>query len=274
MTLAASSTPILGRRPAPSAVVLAFALCMMMLAALALPGGARAAAGGRARALALAGRARPGGYELLLARRAASGRWRWAPLGTLSDPATEGEPWTGYECLTGDGRYAVLVTAPQSAASDPVARDRGATAYAVAIGTGRAWVLARDVALKYYNPGCGAGSRVALTRSLGHDQAVTQVVLADLTAHRSRTFTVRGQATSAIPVRDGVAVATGTAVDLLRPSGARVRLLSTRATAYDLRAARGGGLDALVPTESGRRADLWHVAHGAAPRRLGRAPIA
>jgi hypothetical protein len=165
------------------------------------------------------------GYHVFAAKE--TEQWAWRPIATIQPRGRADEPWIGYHCVTGSGRYVVATVAPRSAANSPVARDRGAAAYVVDLDTNDVRPLAAGVALKYHSPGCGRRDTVALTRNLGRDQARTEVLLASARSARiTRTWSVRGQLTSAVPagtgawaVRGNSIVRLGRRVSTLRRAG-------------------------------------------------------
>jgi hypothetical protein len=190
----------------------------------------------------------------------ASERWAWRPLATLKPLETAGEPWIGYHCLTGDGRQVVATVAPRSAANSPTARDRGAFAYAVDVRTGKVRPLASGIALKYHTPGCGLGARATLSRSLGRDQARTQLLLVDARRGKVlRTATVRGQVTSAVPVGRQIWAARGSSIVRVDRRGTR-RIVRTAGQPFNLRPSRPG-VDFLM-TRASSRVQVRSLARG------------
>lgn len=190
-----------------------------------------------------------GGYHLFTG--IATERWAWRPLATLRPLDAAGEPWIGYHCLTGNGRQIVATIAPRGAANSALARDRGAFAYAIDVRTGRVRPLAAGVALKYHTPGCGLGSRATLSRSLGRDQARTQLLLVDTRRGKVlRTVTVRGQVTSAVPVGKQIWGTRGSDIVRVDRRGAH-RIARTGGRPFSLRPSRPG-VDFLVAGRSSR----------------------
>jgi hypothetical protein len=252
------------RRGLPAALVAAFVASLAVGAPAsashpAAPTGdqrvLRSAPGAADRDLIVTARSSTDGYQLYAAR--ADERWAWRPLASIQPAGNTAEPWIGYHCVTGDGRYVVAVVAPRHAANVPVLRDRGALAYVVRVRDGRVRPLVAGVALKYHDPGCGQSRRATLTRNLGSDQAATEVLVADLPAARvARRLRVRGQVTSVVPTRNGIVGSSGRAIVKLTARGAR-RLAVFDGQPYLLRSA-GRAVDLLV---AGRheRADAWRV---------------
>jgi hypothetical protein len=138
------------------------------------------------------------GYHLFLARGASA--YAWTPLATIKPTGLDVGAWTGYSCLTGDGKYAIAVVAPSYFTNSPLLRDRGAFAYVVDVRTGAVRPVVAGVALKYYSPCCGAGDTAILTRNMGDDQARTQLLSVNAaTAAIGYSVDLPGQVTSAVP---------------------------------------------------------------------------
>ena len=124
----------------------------------------------------------------------------------LRPVADSGPPWSGYQCLSRDGRYAAVTVAAASAANSPEARAHGAFAYAVDLSTGNVTPLASGVSLYYYSPGCGVGDSAVFTSRPNADASTTRLLRVDLRTGRwLSNQTVRGQLTSAVPVTGGIA---------------------------------------------------------------------
>ena len=70
----------------------------------------------------------------------------------------------------------IAVVAPWHVQNSAVGMASGALAYAVNAHTGAVRPLDAGVSLAYFNPGCGAGSKVALTRFGGQADQTTQVL--------------------------------------------------------------------------------------------------
>ena len=58
----------------------------------------------------------------VLAASESSG-YAWRTVATLGDPAVETDLWVGQACVTAAGRYAVVVYAPEQAATWPRRRE-------------------------------------------------------------------------------------------------------------------------------------------------------
>jgi hypothetical protein len=221
----------------------------------------------------LAGTGDADGYRLYIAR--SSEQWRWQPLAVLAPGGTGDEAWVGSQCLTGDGRTAVAVVAPWHAVNDPAGEDRGGVAFAVDLATHRTRVLASGVSLYYFDPGCGAGHDVALTRYLGTDQHITQMLRVDvLTGTVRQLAMVPAELTSAIPAAGGLLAIRGAQLVRIAGSGAgaagtsgtaaggRVQVVAAlRGRPYSLRPDAVGGADLLTAGGNGT-STAWRWAAG------------
>ena len=186
------------------------------------------------------------GYHVELGRGGSGYVWREV---ALLRPAGLDEPsWTGYQCLSGDGRYAAVAIEPTSAVNIQAARDRGAFAYSVQLSTGRVLPLASGVALKYFTPGCGVGDSAVFTLNLGSNEAQTELLNTDLaTGKITETVTLPGQVTSTVPTGRGLVGVAGSSLVRIVPgsgtTGHTRALAHTGGDAYDLRPAADGGID-------------------------------
>jgi len=215
------------------------------------------------------GRGDQDGWHIYAA--SSGGGWRWQPLASLQPGGVGDERWIGQQCLTGDGRFVVAVVAPWHAQNDEGGRDRGAFAYVVDAHSGAVRPLLAGVSLAYFDPGCGVGGRVALTRFLGSDQQATQVTVADAatgTVAWRRQLT--GELTSAVPAGDGgqVIAARGGAVEQFGPAGLPAIVGRVAGQAFDLRPDDSGGVDLLAARPGDHTAAAWRLA-GHALMRLG-----
>ena len=145
------------------------------------------------------------GYHLAVATGTAGGRWRQVAI--LDPDGIEDSSWTGYQCASGDGRYAAVVILPASAVNTPSLREHGAFAYSVDLATGAVRPVATGVAATYSDPGCGTGDDAVFTAALGQNEQTTQVIRASLATGRvERQASVPGQFTSGVPMAGNGAV--------------------------------------------------------------------
>ncbi|MEV4325292.1 SGNH/GDSL hydrolase family protein [Microbispora rosea] len=200
------------------------------------------------------------GYHLYAAGPADG--WTWHALATIQPGHGEDERWIGQQCLTGDGRWVVVVVAPWSAANSEAGMNSGGMAYAVDAHTGAVRPLASGVSLAYFNPGCGTGSEVALTSYLGRDQRPTRVGVLDVASGRqTRTTTVRAEITSAVPAGDRIVAARGgDLVDVTDDRIAALHRFPGRVT--DVTPSAGGGVHLIAHVGGTGEAWGWAAGHG------------
>ena len=123
----------------------------------------------------------------------------------LDPDGIDDSSWTGYQCVSGDGRFAAVSILPTSAVNLEAARDHGGFAYSVNLSTGQVRPVATGVGLMYFSPGCGTGDDAVFSLYPGTGQTSTQLLTADLaTGSVTSAITVTGQLSSAVPSgRDG-----------------------------------------------------------------------
>jgi GDSL-like Lipase/Acylhydrolase family len=203
----------------------------------------------------------------VLAAREASG-YTWRSVATLGDPGVQTSLWIGQACVTGSGRYAVVVYAPEQAAN--MAGQQGVLGRAaiVDLRTGAVRDLGGGFSIAYFDPGCGTGSQAVLTRGgwandTSNAAMSTTLVLADaVTGRVAATVKAPGQVTSAVPYGGQIAAAGGGGVEQISASG-RTRLLAAAAAVpYELTPAADGSLG--YQTVAGKKVDLWQLAGGRA----------
>lgn len=197
------------------------------------------------------------GYHIYRARE--DTLWAWEPLATIRPLAASEDSWVGYQCVTGSGDYVVVVVAPRRFVNSPLLRDRGAFAYAVNTRSGKVTPLLSGVALKYFNPGCGAADQVALISHLGRHQPGSEIVIIDARSGRiGARFGVGDQVVSAVPVDGGVIGTRGNSLLEINEDGARL-IGRVAGQPYSL-TPTDAGVFFLVATDSDRdRAQLWRL---------------
>lgn len=189
--------------------------------------------------------------------------YRWRDVAVLRPDNLDVASWTGYECTSGDGRFAAVTVLPSTAVNQQAGRDHGAWAYSVDLASGQTRFVASGVALAYHSPGCGVGADAVFARTLGVEQGETQVLDVDLASGNVlSTGSVTAQVTSVVPTPSRLVGAVGASlVSLPRQSGpvhARV-VAAVAGTPYELRAAVDGGVDYLTKAVAGTEAQIWHV---------------
>jgi RHS repeat-associated protein len=206
------------------------------------------------------------GYHLDLGREASGFAWR--EIVVLSPAGYDASSWTGYQCLSGDGRYAAVAILPTSAVNVQAARDHGGFAYSVDLATGQVHPVAAGVALQYDSPGCGIGDTAVFSVSMGADEQTTQLLVASLPTGRvASALTVAGQVTSAVPGRGELLGVLGS--DLVRipvQPGTRSARPTVVATVggqpYDVRPSSDGGASFLDVRAGAATATAEHEAAG------------
>ena len=206
------------------------------------------------------------GYHLLLGREAAG--FAWQEVALLRPAGRDESSWTGYQCLSGDGRYAAVAILPGSAVNHQAARDHGAFAYAVDLADGAVHPLASGVGLKYFSPGCGAGDKAVFTLDTGVDDRDTGLLQADL-AHGTVdvSMTVPGQVTSAVPAEAGIVGVQGRQLVAVTKDARTTPIAQVDGDAYELRPVTGGV--AYLATKAGSRTATAMLAKGGVTTSLG-----
>jgi RHS repeat-associated protein len=203
------------------------------------------------------------GYHVEVGRGA--GNFAWHEVALIKPAGLDESSWTGYQCVSGDGKYAAVAMEPMTLVNQQAARDRGAFAYSVNLSSGKVLPIASGVALKYYSPGCGTADQAAFTISLGSNEERTEVVSANLaTAAIKQSVTVSGQVTSTVPTATGLVGAMGSNLVNLPAgsSGAPTLLARTPGDVYDLHPTADGGLSFLNADPSSTTATARHEAAG------------
>jgi len=186
-----------------------------------------------------------GGYHLFAA--AAGDGWRWHALATLQPGGYSEEAWIGEHCTTGDGRYVVAVVAPWSANNTAAGIAAGGIAYAIDAHTGAVRPLASGLLLSYFNPGCGTGSTVALSRYTSADQSSTQVLAVDAATGRvSAAPVIANQVTSSVPVAGTLYAAEGHRLVRIGADGAVSTVAAHQGPVFDLTPNAAGAVDYLA----------------------------
>ncbi|WIX90340.1 RHS repeat-associated core domain-containing protein [Amycolatopsis sp. DG1A-15b] len=199
------------------------------------------------------------GYHLEVGRESSGFAWREVAL--LHPAGFDDSSWTGYQCLSGDGRFAALAILPASAVNIQDARDHGAFAYSVDLASGTVHALAGGVGLKYYSPGCGAGDVAVFTVAI--DQQ-TKLLNADLAAGKiTGSVTASGQITSAVPTRTGIVGAAGNRLVSVPAMGSPAVIASVTGAVYDVRPSADGGVSFLHTAPGTKVATAAHEHAGA-----------
>ena len=211
--------------------------------------------------LAIDGWGDTAGYHLEVGRESAG--FAWHEVAVVEPAGMDAPSWTGYQCLSGDGKYAAVAVLPTPVVNQQAARDHGAFAYSVELATGKVMPIAAGVGLKYYSPGCGAADTAVFTLLVGDNDENTELLTADLaTGKVAASSTTPGQVTSAVPTGDGVVGVLGGTLVGIDAKGAATRVATLGETAYDLRPAADGGVTFLTTGKSSPTATVRHEKAG------------
>jgi RHS repeat-associated protein len=184
------------------------------------------------------------GYHLELGRE--SSGFAWQEVALLHPAGLDESSWTGYQCLSGDGRFAAVAMLPASVVNQQAARDHGAFAYSVELASGTVRPVARGVGLKYFSPGCGTGEEAVFTLDVGANDQNTQLLSVNLASGKvDSSTTVAGQLTSAVPTATGVVGVAGSRLVSVSGKGTPTVLATVAGDAYDLRPSADGGVSFL-----------------------------
>ncbi|WP_432855269.1 DUF6531 domain-containing protein [Amycolatopsis sp. CA-161197] len=194
------------------------------------------------------------GYHVELGREIAG--FAWQEVALIHPAGFDDGSWTGYQCVSGDGKYAAVAILPASAVNTQAARDHGAFAYSVNLGTGVVHALAGGVGLKYYSPGCGTGDAAVFTVAL---DGQTRLLTANLaTGKIGADTTSPGQITSAVPTAFGVVGVAGNRLVSISAKGIPTVVATLPGDVYDVRPAADGGVSFLHAKPGTRTATAAH----------------
>jgi RHS repeat-associated protein len=197
------------------------------------------------------------GYHLELGRESAGFAWREVAL--IHPAGLDDSSWTGYQCLSGDGKFAAVAVLPQSAVNQQAARDHGAFAYSVNLSSGAVRPLAGGVGLKYFSPGCGTGDEAVFSLDVGPNDQNTRLLSANLATGRvDGSVTVPGQVTSSVPTATGIVGVAGSHLVSVPVKGKPTVLATVADDAYDLRPSADGGVSFLHARLGAKTATAAH----------------
>jgi RHS repeat-associated protein len=222
--------------------------------------------------VAIDGRGDAQGYHLQLGRE--SSGFAWHEVALIHPVGFDDASWTGYQCLSGDGRFAAVAILPASAVNQQAARDHGAFAYSVDLASGTVRPLAGGVGLKYFSPGCGTGDEAVFTLDVGSNDENTELVSANLaTGKVDGSVTVPGQITSAVPTASGIVGVAGSRLMSVPAKGNPTVIATVAGDAYQLRPAADGGVTFLTTTPGTTTAIAVHE-HAGTTATLGSGSLA
>ncbi len=188
------------------------------------------------------------GFHLFVARERDA--FAWSNLTTLNAGLPDVGNWTGSVCVTGSGKRAVAVYAPTSYSNKPELATKGAYVAVVDLTSGKAVPLKERVQLAYYNPSCGAGERVLVTRPTDVDQQTTEVIAIDAAAGKvTSTVRLAGQFTNAAPAAEGDYGILRGGLHRLR-AGKLTKLADPGGQPFAVRVTAAGAVDVLTVDEA------------------------
>jgi hypothetical protein len=202
--------------------------------------------------------------------------YAWNATAVLPTPVTDTDLWVSNSCVTSSGDYMAVVYAPRSVTNDEDAFGGGARAAIVDLESGEVSDLGAGYTISYFNPGCGVGDTVTITRfEPGYTTTRIAVVDAASAAVR-RTTAVDGLVTSAVSEGDGTVLAArgGQLLSIAPQTDEPAVLTSGAGSAYDL-AVDGQNRLAYVTSEDGGQSSTAYVTSlGSvdAPRAIGTGP--
>jgi RHS repeat-associated protein len=221
--------------------------------------------------LAITGYGDASGYHLEVGRESSGFAWR--EIAVLDPDGIDVSSWTGYQCVSGDGRFAAVSILPTSAVNLESARDHGGFAYSVNLSTGLVRPIATGVGLMYFSPGCGIGDDVVFSLYPGAGQTSTQLLTADLaTGSVTSAITVNGQLSSAVPTASGPVAALGSDLVSVAADGKTSPLAAVGGQPFDLRPAADGGVNLLDAQAGSVTSAALHERAGAITS-LGSGPL-
>ncbi|WP_043266832.1 hypothetical protein [Streptomyces sp. CT34] len=191
---------------------------------------------------AVTGAADAKAFRILVADEAKAYDWKTAAA--LSEPGMPADSWTGNQCVM-DRDHVAAVYAPRAFTNKPDLMQSGAFTAVVNVPTGEVTKLPFTATLAYFDPTCNSTTHTAaFTRYRDMNDASkvkTQVITVD-TAGKTVTKTgeLRGQVSSAAPVKDGVVAGPGRDLVHVNGNGKMRRLAKGDSVPFDIRPMAGG----------------------------------
>ncbi|MBH1935589.1 hypothetical protein I5Q34_15135 [Streptomyces sp. AV19] len=181
------------------------------------------------------------GLRILTAESGQAYAWKTAAV--LSEPGMPADSWIGNQCVMDDSHVAA-VYAPRAFTNKPDLMQGGAFTAIVNTETGDVTKLPFTATLAYFDPTCNTTTHTAAFtqyRDMNDMSKVkTQVITVD-TAGRTvvRTGELRGQVSSAAPVKDGVVAGLGRDLVRIDGKGKTRRLAKGDSMPFDIRPMAG-----------------------------------
>ncbi|GAA3832263.1 hypothetical protein GCM10022403_076770 [Streptomyces coacervatus] len=189
---------------------------------------------------AVTGAADTGGFDILAADSSQAYAWRTAAV--LAEPGMPADSWIGNQCVI-DHDHVAAVYAPRTFTNKPDLMQGGAFAAIVNLKNGAVTKLPFTASLAYFDPTCNTRTRTAaFTAFRDMNDPVkteTRLLTVDTSGRIAGKVTVKGEATSAVPVKDGVLAALGRNLVHIDRSGKVGSLVTADSVPYDIRPAAG-----------------------------------
>lgn len=168
---------------------------------------------------AVTGAADAKAFKILVADEAEA--YEWKTVAALAEPGVPADSWIGNQCVMDDSHVAA-VYAPRAFTNKPDLMQGGAFTAIVNTRTGEVTKLPFTATLAYFDPACNTTTHTAaFTQYRDMNDAAqvkTQVITVDTAGTAvAKTGELRGQVSSAAPVKDGVVAGLGR--DLVRIDG-------------------------------------------------------
>jgi len=215
------------------------------------------------------------GLAVLRAKESAG--YAWGVVSRLPvDPTAETDLWISNSCVTSSGTYMAVVYGTRAVTNSENGLEGGAHAAIVNLKSGAVTDLGAGYTMAYFNPGCGAGDTVTITRYTS-GFASTLVAVIDATSGKVvRKVELQGEITSAISMGDSTILASGREGIVAVGTDEKQRLLvPSKYLTYDLTLDENSRLAyvSLGEDEKTSTVSLVDARGGAKPRVVASGPI-
>ncbi|MFD0417494.1 SGNH/GDSL hydrolase family protein [Streptomyces sp. NPDC127108] len=182
------------------------------------------------------------GLRILTAESSKAYSWKTAAV--LSEPGIPADSWIGNQCAMDDSHVAA-VYAPRAFTNKPNLMQGGAFTAIVNTRTGAVTKLPFTATLAYFDPTCNTITHTAAFTQYRDMNDVSQVKTRVMTVDTSgktvaTTGELRGQVSSAAPVKDGVVAGLGRDLVHVSDEGKVRRLAQGDSVPFDIRPLAGG----------------------------------
>ncbi|MGI5336110.1 hypothetical protein ACQEVS_01235 [Streptomyces sp. CA-181903] len=177
------------------------------------------------------------GLRVLVAESGRAYAWRTAAV--LNEPGVPADTWIGNQCVMDDSHVAA-VYAPRAFTNKPDLMQGGAFTAIVNTTTGAVTKLPFTATLAYFDPTCNTATHTAaFTQYRDMNDASrtkTRVITVDTSGNTVlKTGELRGQVSSAAPVKDGVVAGLGSELVRIDGRGKTSRLAKGDSIPFDIR---------------------------------------